>query len=650
MVRNVKLHVLGSVYRIVLEPPAGEHVNLTMHTVHGNATFFAILHPQEQQTNVTKVTTFSLKVHDSYVHEGFSVFQISKPEEANCNLLFNRSSFAHPSLFALALVNVTLSSCSIDRCIFSDDLLVTNVVDYPIQQAPIVVTNSTFQDLTFIWNGRNEKEFGYNMTLRGNVFPPNSALGLSPFIDVSPQNSPFVWVDARGNYWGDPTGPHSCCEPTALGASNIWADSSPFCLDEDCESLSSPLGNDSLFGIGFSPAWCRYEQLCNPTTDAIQYALIGCFIGMFVLACLASLTYYLRTRTGAERDALLVQDIPGQRHRLLYIFDVCGGIFACLTAVVTFLPTLYLPRSFAAALAVRNWAIYASVFLLVLCILRVICNVWNVIVLRKFQETYRTLLGNVVFSGVIVVLSIMWRFSSWALLPVVERPVFQDMVLRSEYYWIVTGLFAGAEFFFAIPAIFMSLNILKQRDYAEVEGLKQTLSGSPLGEVNDLLQSQQLRRVSTAGFASCVFLTAVYIALIPTSLYALLPVPAFSDVSHDRLLAISLCAHFAACTIVTVFGSFYFRRRPYDPTYGTVFFASSLATVAMLIEVVVYTSIEKYSSLRHYAPALATMIIATLAMCAPSGMTAWNLIRLRRTLASDVARNVYAKLQNQLAE
>jgi hypothetical protein len=648
--RNVKLQRSDNNFRIILNPLMGQTAGLAIHTVHGNATLL-VTFQSESSSNSSGATTFNLKMHDTVLSERFSVAQLSLDQTVS-NVYLNRSTFAaagHPILPAVSLVNLTLGSLIIDRCNFIDDLLLASGRSLPLEQAVVSILNSTFDGLASIKNGLGENSVGYNLTLRGTRFSAQEG-SFNPSIFLNPQDSPYIWADARGNYWGDIRGPRSCCNPNSNGSTNVWADASSWCLDDLCTALSANMTNITLYGVGYTPSWCHYDQICHATTSAAQYSLIGLFCGLFLLSLLAVLRYYLHIRKGSEASALLVSNLPRSRHRVLYVLNISGGLFSTAVMAIVFLPIFYLQEEVLPEAAVRSWVLYAATFLVAVCALRVGCNVWSILIMSRCSQSYRSLLGNITFSGIVVVLSVMWRFSAWALTPTIENPQYTDMILRTGYYWIITGLFAGSEIFFAIPSIFLSLSILKQRDYAEVEGIKQSLVSNPLGDIQDLLQSQQLRRVATAGVLVCLVLALLYLIGIPIALFVLLPAPKYLAFSTDELLGISLAAHFAACAIASLFGAFFFRRRPYDPTYGTAFLAVSLATIAMMLEVVVFTGYDNRRVISKYAPDIVIMLFAVMGMMIPAGLTGWILFRLRKTLASDMARNAYQKFENALAE
>jgi hypothetical protein len=77
------------------------------------------------------------------------------------------------------------------------------------------------------------------------------------------KNSDGCWVDAKENWFGDLSGPTSCCNPAGTG-SYLWpgVDASNWCLDENCNQISSHSQSST----------CSIEAMCYIGAPAYKHS------------------------------------------------------------------------------------------------------------------------------------------------------------------------------------------------------------------------------------------------------------------------------------------------------------------------------------------------------------------------------------------
>lgn len=654
---NVELQGNDSYYSLTASPPSGSVANISLHTIRAAASSLSVaLAPvRVLAAGKTPTSSFSIAVHESDFQQLALRHEIDgtgSPDASISSVLVNqtRLSGAPGHQSSLSLERLRISSCRLNQLKLGESIMLSPGLSKFLEQPSVSITNCTFSSESRIYVGYISIP-GYNVTLRGNAIAPSNGSTSQPFIEMySHENGGGSWVDARANYWGDREGPRSCCNPSSLGAVNIWADASSWCIDENCLELHSPPGNNSLSLTLTLPPWCQFEQICFPATTAIQYVVIGCFCGFATLSLLLAFLYIRKTRFSGRQSKMLLSEAipPAAKHSTLYVLNICGAAICAVVGISAFFPTFYLSDSGLPSKAVRTWAVYASGFIVSVCSIRLIVNVWNFLILVKSPTTYKSLLPNVVLSSITVFLVFLWRFSALALESNREL-LSSDIIIRTSFYWTMTATLAGGEIFFSIPIVVLSLHILKQRDFSAIEAMKQAVSGSPLGGVQQMLQPENLRRVSTFGWVFSMIMFLYNAACVFFCSMVLFPSLQFSnDRISTSLLGVSASIHFAAFAVVSIFGVLYFRYRTHDASYGTIFLALCVATSCAMAEVFSYEFIWEAQFLGWYIIQETIMAIGMAGMLVLASVSAWIILKLRRTLSADMARNAYNRFEEAL--
>jgi hypothetical protein len=319
----------------------------------------------------------------------------------------------------------------------------------------VYIDNSTFLEGSYIVQGshHSDSSCGLNTTLRNNRWLPVAA-GQSSFSTIRPLRCRLSGrgnyvVDARGNYWGDPLGPFSCCNPSSRGAAVTLTDASSWCIDEQCLSLSSPIVGNLT---SYSPLLCQRDPFCTPVSFPLRYSAIAACVAISLFCGIVAAVIYKRISQSGAEARLLHSDTFVLVSRLSLILN--ASLIMCSTftlAITAYTYVLYRNQ--------HPWMLPALIFLAVVCGSRILCGIWSILIFGLFKGE-SNLFSNTVLSSVVAFFAVAWHFSAWS-------GTYFDGLSNSLFFWAVYGAYAVAEIVIGTSSIFLHTQFMLNREFKE---------------------------------------------------------------------------------------------------------------------------------------------------------------------------------------
>eukprot|EP01122_Echinamoeba_exundans_P005005 TRINITY_DN15190_c0_g1_i1.p1 TRINITY_DN15190_c0_g1~~TRINITY_DN15190_c0_g1_i1.p1 ORF type:complete len:760 (-),score=70.80 TRINITY_DN15190_c0_g1_i1:12-2291(-) len=540
------------------------------------------------------------------------------------------------------------------------------------------------------WNGHTGV---WNLSVINSSFLNGSAIYIelyntiirgSRFYAASPRDEASLWEqsvirlsssacypDARGNFWGHQSGPFSCCNVDSPGVYAVDADTSSWCLDEECSTTSAPFQNNTDSGYNFreDPPACQHESYCPRAGNSIP---IGVGVGLFLVlsACISvALIDRHKNRNYLDLDN---PEAPATSHRTLLFFDAASIVVAVFFTVYAFFPIIYpQERQTNISAASQTWYIFFGGLVTFSRALRIAAAIWNIVILKKSSLEYPSMLAQIIFSAFALQFTFALRFSEvvtdplsiFAFLHVQEHllPEYQPLgtvIAVAKANWIYFLLLALSDLVLAVPQIIWSLKIVRKRDFHEVENLKRQLSHNPL--VQSAPQAPQIRKAATV--ISWFFLADAILFLLVTISLSLVygffvfavaltrgPLtPSFAVSGLSRLFFLG------GCVIIQSFGFFLFRWKFFESSWIMNYIALSIGLAASLLQFGAYYffALDSPGSLfksPEYAwGVLGGSIFLAILLIIPT-VLAYRLVRrMRLELAAAFTSSVYRQLEDTL--
>jgi hypothetical protein len=529
----------------------------------------------------------------------------------------------------------------------------------------LTIFNSSFLD------GSSIAIDGYNAVIRWSRFYLGSrAVDAGWDESVIRLLSTVYYPDARGNFWGHTSGPFSCCNVKSPGVFAIDADTSSWCLDEECFALSAPFANNSDFGYKAteSPPLCQYESYCPVAGDRIPIG-VGVAMSVILIICLVvSLISSCRRR---HYEPLEDPELPGERHRTLLFLNSVSIVLALFFVVYAVFPIIYpQERQTNVSIALRTWYIFFGGLVAFSRALRIASAVWNTVILRRGDPKYPTMLGQIVFSSFALQFTFALRFSEvvtdplsiFAFLHGDEHllPLYQPLgsvIAVARANWIFYMLLAISDVCLAIPQIILSLNIARKRDFREVESLKQQLSQNPL--IQAAPQAPQIRKaafiVSWFFFADAILFLLICVAI--ALFYGLFVFAvAFTRgplVASFSISFLSRLVFLVGCFFALILGFALFRWKFVESSWIMNYIALCVGVSASLLQFGVYYFFALSGPIPWHLPLYAAIslggsLFLAIVIMIPT-ILAFRLIRrMRLELAAAFTSSIYEQLEDAL--
>lgn len=106
-------------------------------------------------------------------------------------------------------------------------------------------------------------------------------------------------------------------------------------------------------------------------------------------------------------------------------------------------------------------------------------------------------------------------------------------------------------------------------------------------------------------------------------------------------------ATYAVTSVAALLDCIFFRRRFYDPLFGTISVSISFATIGFLIESAVFSYLDTGKNDIYYVD-MGLYIASALLLVFPASVGAWLVAKLRAELTADIAQGVYARFASTL--
>lgn len=133
-------------------------------------------------------------------------------------------------------------------------------------------------------------------------------------------------IDARGNYWGDPSGPSTCCNPGGQGTPVLWVtDFSNWCLDYGCANLSGPglITDPSMNESWTSMDSCYYESYCAPQDQTVLWAVVAVEAFSALVGCCVCIYFATRTYVSPmEKWKKMSIGVPYNLYPPVFVYEV----------------------------------------------------------------------------------------------------------------------------------------------------------------------------------------------------------------------------------------------------------------------------------------------------------------------------------------
>jgi hypothetical protein len=166
------------------------------------------------------------------------------------------------------------------------------------------------------------------------------------------------------------------------------------------------------------------------------------------------------------------------------------------------------------------------------------------------------------------------------------------------------------------------------------------VESNPYGEATELMATSIIRKLSAAGFwISAAALPICFIMIFINPLVLMQNRLFFEQLSSGALYGTSFAAALMGCI--------FFRKRFFDPIFGTISVAICFANVGFLVESAYFSYLvatEQDSGFTDMSLFLATAML----LFVPAIIGSWLVAKLRAELVSDIANGVYSRFLTAL--
>ena len=276
---------------------------------------------------------------------------------------------------------------------------------FNISSQNIFISNSTFLTGSVLIEGSADQQrswCGPNTTLRHNTWeaPPIDPHFMEPAIRVHKcqWHRYTAFIDSRANYWGDSSGPFSCCSPNARGVRQTFTDASSWCLDSSCANISAPIVGAA--SMNFLPFSCLTDPLCTPLARQLQFSVFGIMLGLLLISGIVCVAFYILRMNSEESSPLLGESRANSPLTTLSIALNVVLLIAASTMISIVLFTYLRYR------IVASWIFPALILVSVVCFARIGCALFNLLLATMFNKS--TLYPSVISSSVATFFACTW--------------------------------------------------------------------------------------------------------------------------------------------------------------------------------------------------------------------------------------------------